>query len=976
METQQILSNLVDRFDKEIDLYKKGNSFNEQMTRQQYIDVLLKLLGWDISNPKGLSYNEREITVEEFLMGNKQDRPDYTIRMNGVSLFHIEAKKVGVDIFHNPTPAIQARRYGWNSNHKISVLTNFEYLVIYQTYEMPSDGDSASTFRYKCYHYSEYIEKFEEIYELLSKESVLKGVFESWTNKITPDNATKLSLDNVFLNQLNEWRVLIAEDLYSKNIGFGNDITLLNEIVQTFLNQIIFLRFAEDNNYETKDLLKNEILKHQDYYSYFKCLDKKYNAGLFKNATVISNIDKSILSLIVEELYFPRSSYDFSVIDLSILSKVYENFLQKEIVIVDSKVVLCNTRNASIKAVVSTPNDLVIAMVKNVLGKKLMGKSPEEILELRIADLAVGSGIFLIEAYNYIEDYLIHWFAQKNSVTPNSYLVPFYLKKAIIQNVLVGFDINNLAVQLTRFSLLLRILSFDNNDRVKEVIPILPSLENNIICRNSLISESFIDFENITDDCLLNLCPQEEDLFNKKYDVIIGNPPYLSTEDIKKVSSDEEIKIYKQQYQSSFKQYDKYFLFVEKSLEAIKDDGDVILLIPNKFITVGAAEKLRGIIAKNKFIKKIFDFRYTQIFKTSTIYVAVVHFSKSDILEYVEVGSFKEVYEDKNGIEYGVSNLNHLHWFLTNDEELKNQYYYAVDNFPKIDTEIIPQNGIQTSCNKVYVLEKNKLNETDEYFETECKGIKYNLEKSILKEFYQPKNAVHGGSYNNIKADKVIIFPYKNGKIIEEDVLKKNYPGVYSYLVANKEELLPKEFGGMRDVRGSDKNILWYQYGRAQSLKEVEREKIIVGVMSDRPNFNIDKDNLVIASGGTAGYIGLSKREGSPYSLEYIQAWLSHNFTDRIFQTIGSSFEGEFYSHGTALYKDIPLLPIDFTKSGEVEIHDRITKLVQEVSNCNNNIEHSASENEKRIFNLKKSNLIKLINNELDDLLIIKMEEK
>ena len=342
----------------------------------------------------------------------------------------------------------------------------------------------------------------------------------------------------------------------------------------------------------------------------------------------------------------------------------------------------------------------------------------------------------------------------------------------------------------------------------------------------------------------------------------------------------------------------------------------------------------------------------------------------------MEVGSFKEIYENKHGIEYGVSNLNHSHWFLTNDEELKKQYYFAIDNFPKVDTEIIPQNGIQTSCNKVYVLEKNKLNETDEYFEVDCKGIKFNIEKSILKEFYQPKNAVHGASYNNIKADKVIIFPYKNGKIIEEEVLEKNYPGVYSYLVANKEDLLPKELGGTRDVRGSDKNILWYQYGRAQSLKEVEREKIIVGVMSDRPNFNIDRDNLVIASGGTAGYIGLSMRESSSYSLEYIQAWLSHKFTDRIFQTIGSSFEGEFYSHGTALYKDIPLLPIDFSKSGEVEIHDRITKLVQEVSNCNNNIENSTSGNEKRIFNLKKSNLIKLINNELDNLLIIKMEEK
>ena len=109
------------------------------MTRQQYIDNFLKYLGWDISNSKGLSFNEREVVAEEYSIDNKRDRPDYTIRINGVSKFYIEAKKVSVDIFNEIDPALQARRYGWNSNHKISILTNFEYLIIYTTYEMPSE---------------------------------------------------------------------------------------------------------------------------------------------------------------------------------------------------------------------------------------------------------------------------------------------------------------------------------------------------------------------------------------------------------------------------------------------------------------------------------------------------------------------------------------------------------------------------------------------------------------------------------------------------------------------------------------------------------------------------------------------------------------------------------------------------------------------------------------------------------------------
>lgn len=177
-----------------------------------------------------------------------------------------------------------------------------------------------------------------------------------------------------------------------------------------------------------------------------------------------------------------------------------------------------------------------------------------------------------------------------------------------------------------------------------------------------------------------------------------------------------------------------------------------------------------------------------------------------------------------------------------------------------------------------------------------------------------------------MKASKYVIFPYINGKIIDYATMEAKYPNTLSYLIRHKKELLPKSLGGKRDVQYVSE---WYQYGRTQFLKESNVDKILVGVMSNQPNFNIDRNRMLFASGGTAGFIALLMKQGSPYSLEYIQAWLSHPFTDMIFQTIGSSFEGEFYTHGTGTYKDIPLLPIDFTNNFEFDRYKLIEDYVK-----------------------------------------------
>lgn len=975
------LKEIVIAFERDYELYKnKKSRMNEQMTRQQYIDRLLRLIGWDISNPENLAFNNREVVAEEY--SNRFDRPDYAIRMNSSSVFYVEAKKVSVDIEKEIEPAMQARRYGWNSGHKISVLTNFEYLAIYTTYQQPKDCDTADSNRYKLYHYKDYIEEFDEIYDLLSRESVKNGKFDSWTSDIAPVNATKLALDQVFLEQLNKWRLLVAKDLIASSVIDFKDQAILNESIQSFLNQLIFLRFIEDNRFEDAEKLKTTIAKHVDYQSYFKELDNKYNSGVFEIPDVILNVTEKTLTTIVENLYFPNASYDFSVIDLSILSRIYENFLQEEIII-DSfdNVKLEKTKSAKIKAVISTPDSVVKLMVRKVMREKIDGLTPNEILDLKIGDLAVGSGIFLIEAYNYIENYLVDWYSNENSIAPTPFLVPFALKKEIIQNVLIGFDINNQAVQLTRFSLLLRLLSYEKKDRIKEVTPLLPSLKNTIICGNSLIDEHDVDYTTITYVEAINIVPMLDGIFNHmKFDLIIGNPPYLQTKEIIESTTEMEIDIYKSKYLSSYKQYDKYFLFIERALDLLDIDGVAVLLVPNKFFTVASATKLRENISQRMGLSSVIDFKATQLFQNVINYVAVVQFGdfSSAEFQYSVADSVDNAFEINNGVVYDIRELENSHWFLTENEELRLQYEFAMKNFPNIESEITPVNGIQTSANNIFLIEKKFIIEENE--ETISFEIKKNkkieyitIEKALLKEFYQTPPKVQGKSYMPITAGKYVIFPYIEGKIINYAMMKEQYPNTLEYLVNHKQELLPKNLGGKRDVQYFSE---WYQYGRSQFLKESNVDKIIVGVMSNQPNFNIDRNRMMFASGGTAGFIALLMKDESRYSLEYIQAWLSHPFTDMIFQTIGSSFEGDFYTHGTGTYKDIPLLPIDFDNQYEYDKYKQIEDYVKELENLNDSEERNLTTREIKFKENRRVAYVDKINTLFNELMQFKVDNK
>ena len=225
-----------------LEFYRNAREFNEQDCRDEFISPLLESFGWDVHNEKGTSPQYKEVVVEKF--SNSGDRPDYTLTLNGVSKIFVEAKKPAVNIKEEQEPAIQARRYGWNAKHKLSILTNFEDMMIYDVTNKPQDGDSATVSLYRKYHYLEYLKKYEEIYELISRESVYTGKYDKYVedNTLTPavkENSAPTTTDFIEIKMTDQ--VSSADSPFKPDVVIRKgsvSIEISNTATEELLNKV------------------------------------------------------------------------------------------------------------------------------------------------------------------------------------------------------------------------------------------------------------------------------------------------------------------------------------------------------------------------------------------------------------------------------------------------------------------------------------------------------------------------------------------------------------------------------------------------------------------------------------------------------------------------------------------------------------------------------------------------------------------
>ena len=521
-ESLEQLKVLISAFEREYAIYKT-TQYSEAQLRIDFLNPLLKTFGWDVDNEQGKSQFLREVIQEESIDGEEEDvvtkkNPDYTLRIQGIRKLFIEAKKVSIDLDKTNKPAFQTRRYGWNANLGISILTNFEILSIYDCRLKPVVNDSVNTARYKSFHYSQFIVDFDELYRILSFQSIASGYIDEYFSLAQKETIT---FDEYFLKQIENWREGLAIDIIANNTGFNNEE--INFLVQRLLNRIIFLRICEDREIE-----KYETLKHIKSYDELKALfvrsDKKYNSGLFDfiedNFSLNIKINPGILISIFNELYYPQSPYDFSVVDPAILSQIYERYLGSKINIVDDHTisVVQEPEVAASSGVVPTPKLIVRNIVNETFNPLFSGKSLQQIQQLKIADICCGSGTFLISAYDYFLEKiilsLVHMGGDNSQVIyktfDGSYHLTMRAKHQILTDNIFGVDINPYAVEVAKFSLLLKLLENENASSIDDFLAkydtkALPNLDSNIKCGNSLIDDTYFTYkpEAIEDNSLL-----------------------------------------------------------------------------------------------------------------------------------------------------------------------------------------------------------------------------------------------------------------------------------------------------------------------------------------------------------------------------------------------------------------------------------------------------------------------------------------
>ena len=990
-ESLEQLHALVKAFEQDHTSFQSPKYLEAQL-RNDFINPLLKTFGWDVDNEEGKTQFLRDVIQEENIDVEEDDllknkNPDYTLRIQGHRKLFIEAKKSSIDVEKSVKATFQTRRYGWSANLGVSILANFEKLIIYDCRYKPLANDDPSVARHKIFHFAEFTKRFDELYELLSFDSVNSGLLDEYFSLVKADLNT---FDEYFLKQIEKWRALLASDVIENNTGFSEES--INFLIQRLLNRIVFLRICEDREIEKHETLK-KIKNYGELKKLFAESDKKYNSGLFDfiedQFSMNINLKSEVLIEIFKELYYPESSYDFSVVDPTILSQIYERYLGSKIIIVDkNKISIVEEPEVSASSgVVPTPKTVVNNIVRETLSSLLSEKNSQKLQALKIADICCGSGTFLISVYDLLlEKTILALISEKNTdkeliyqVNKDIYHLTLKAKQDILSQNIFGVDINPYAVEVTKFSLFLKLLEDENAGSINQYLDtrkqkILPSLDNSIKCGNSLVDATYFKYDPEAiekDEILYKVRPfdwwKEFPFLNetKGFDAIIGNPPYVRIQNMVKYLGS-EIKYYQNELSgytvAQSDTFDKYYLFIQRSLQLINDEGTVGYIIPNKFFIAKGGKALRKHIATHSSIFKIIHFGVTQVFPNRSTYTAVLILDKKkDRIDF----NFKRIKKLNaefiaNAIpylDYKNAEFNEMPWIFVSKET--NAVFDKIKNAGTTPLKAIAEIpvGLQTSADKIYIFEPES--ETATTYKFHNSGIENEIEKAICKP------CLYDLSFDlldTVKANAQIIFPYvieeNKAEVFSEEYFQAHFPLAWSYLNKFKTGLSKRSINGSKAPK-------WYQFGRSQSLTKFHNtQKLIWPVLSTKSSYILDNDNIQFTGGGNGPYYSLIS--SSSYSPLYILGTLSHPIFEAMVKGGASEFRGSYYSHGKQFIENIPIKTINFDDLAEKQLHNEIVKTVEQLIDARKKYknEYMAAKKtvQQRKLDLLAENLTDLIN--------------
>jgi type I restriction-modification system DNA methylase subunit len=678
------------------------------------------------------------------------------------------------------------------------------------------------------------------------------------------------------------------------------------------LNRLIFIRTAEDREVEDNHLRSLvRVLKDKKQINHldreltevFRRFDGTYNSELFaRHFSEELQIPPSDLEQVIEGLYEKNYvRYNFNALDADVLGTAYEQYLG-HVVAEGATETHVEEKRAKRKSqgIYYTPTFVTKYIVQQTVGRYLDEHAYNPSRPPRILDMACGSGSFLIEAFDVIDDFVakLRGHAQKGEVD-------FYdrlRQLEVLQNCIFGVDKDKQAVEVARLNLLLRGL----HSREK-----LPMLEN-IAHGDSLHPETFeMNFSQIMKE--------------GGFDVIVGNPPYVRIQTLDK----SEVEFFNQQFESATGNYDIYVLFVEKALQLLKPGGVLGFILPNKFMQTSYGEGLRKLLSEQMSLLKLVSFGDAQVFQNATTYTCMLFLKKeqNETFEYglaerwlkEQITPLQLRDQDLSFIEIAYRQIGNEPWTLTNQSTtgLIGKLVSTSEQFGVIASRMFQ--GIRTSANEVYVLDVIKDEDDLPLLFSKALGKSVKIERDVLKPFLRGEDIK---AYSIAKPTQYVIVPYHviegHATLIDAKALKKDSPLCWEYLLKNREALENREKGKMKHDR-------WYAYVYPKNLNQFGQPKIITPDIAPRSSFALDeKGEFSFVSG-----YGLILNENVLYDLKFILGLINSKVLDFYFKQISSRLQQGFYRYFSQYISQLPIRRIGFENLTEKLAHDEIVRLVE-----------------------------------------------
>jgi type I restriction-modification system DNA methylase subunit len=917
--------------------------YNETQARTDFITPMLVAFGWDVHNASGKSSLLRDVVEEATVeVGEKLNkRPDYELRLAGQRKFFVEAKKPSVPIETNKEAAFQVRRYGYSAGFPVSVLTNFYRLAVYDTTHAPDPNDEASYARVMLVNYDEFEARFDELWPILSRHSIHSGEFDK-RFAVPAKRGAGEQFDDLFLRQVRSWREILAKDIHENTPGLST--AELTYAVQVFLSRIIFLRICED-----RDIEAYENLKARNTYALFmeelRRADAFYNSGLFRlldDERLGIRISDGALQSIFEDLYYPKSPYTFAVVDTHVLGEIYEQFLGDEIRVDDGVVSIVNRPDVrESDGVFPTPGYIADLIVAKALGPLLDGKSPAQLETLAVIDICCGSGIFLLSLYEMLMDHHLSWYLQNDPASHDGlrifdsgagqWRLTFAEKRRILLAHIRGVDIDSSAVEVAQFSLLLKLIERETKESLTHFATDskqkpLPALDANLKSGNSLVShEEWERAKGPMPAALLDkIRPFDwasefpDEMARGGFDVVVGNPPYIRIQSMAAYSP-EEVAYYHDENSpyltARHDNFDKYALFVERSISLLTEQGRLGIITPHKFMTIHAGRALRQLIAGQRLLEEVVHFGVKQVFGSSSNYTCILIVSRigADVIRVEHPGPLEAWRYGGSGTiaDIRAETLSDEPWQFASAETNSLIAKMRVAHPRELGQVAEIFVGVQTSADAIYIF--TDVSDTPGALALNWSGQAWPIERDICRPCLLDGQL---GAYEEVSANRWMIFPYvidtdmkgrQSVELIPPERMEADFPNCFAYLNARRAELERRNIVG-----GRAGNQQFYQFGRSQSLAKFNSPKIVLPALSTDARYAYDEANVVATGGGNGPYYMLRARPDSGVSDKFLMAVLHHPFSEAIVRTHTSAFRGGYYSHGKQFIEHLPIpIPTD-----------------------------------------------------------------